>query len=61
MDRKLTKDGSVLKLARRFGDLDRVDRFVEDGRVAAVRPELRRAVPAAANTETGGTWMPHRF
>jgi 5-methylthioadenosine/S-adenosylhomocysteine deaminase len=39
-DRKLIKDGIVLTLDRGIGDFDRADVLVEDGRIAAVGPDL---------------------
>ncbi len=39
-DRKLIKDGIVLTLDRGIGDFDRADVLVEDGKIAAVGPDL---------------------
>jgi cytosine/adenosine deaminase-related metal-dependent hydrolase len=39
-DRKLIRDGVVLTLDRELGDFDRADVLVEDGKIAAVGPDL---------------------
>ena len=42
-DRLLIKDGCVLTLDPALGDFDRADVLIEDGRIAAVRPDLDAA------------------
>jgi len=57
-DRKLIKDGIVLTLDRGIGDFDRADLLVEDGRIAAVGPDLEAPEGAEVIDASGAIVMP---